>query len=292
MKVAALLARYHMQPSKGLGQSFLRDERIAERIVAAAELGVGDVALEIGPGLGILTAPLADAAGQVIAVELDRRLVAALRDMLGERKNVHLVQGDILEMNLPDLLHDVLNRPKSSRLRYKIVGNLPYYITSAILRHVFSTEPPPRKTVITVQREVAARITALAGDLSLLALGVQVYGDPRILFRVPPGAFYPRPKVDSTVIEIDTRPEPRVPRDEIARFFQVARAGFAQKRKQIHNSLTHNLHIAHQEVLQALAKADIDAQRRPQTLSVEEWRQLARALPLASRVDADARTAP
>jgi 16S rRNA (adenine1518-N6/adenine1519-N6)-dimethyltransferase len=274
MKVKALLREYGLKPSKGLGQSFLHDEAIAQRTVAAADLAPSDHVLEVGPGLGILTRALAEQAGRVVAAELDGRLVEVLRQTLGELSNVEVLHGDILDMDPAGLF--------SAQVQYKVVANLPYYITSAVIRHILEANRRPRVMVIMVQREVAERITASPGEMSLLAVSVQFYGVPRVVARVPRGAFYPRPKVDSAVLRIDVHDRPLAWSEDPERFFRVVKAGFSQRRKQIRNSLSKGLGIAPDQVVAALRAHGLDEKRRPQTLSIAEWGEVCRAMaPLA-----------
>ena len=258
-------------PKKSLGQHFLIDDSILDKIVAAAELGPGDTVLEIGPGLGVLTRALAEHAGRVVAVELDEQMISILKEQVGKRENLEIVRGDILEMEPAELIDGP----------YKVVANLPYYITSAVLRHLLEAEHKPTIMVLMVQREVAQRILAEPGDMSTLAVSVQFYGGPKIVTRVPAGAFWPRPDVDSAVLRIEVYDEPPVTVDDVDWFFTVVRAGFQQRRKQLKNSLAGGLHPTKEEVTAALERAGIDARRRAQTLSLEEWAALARALKTA-----------
>lgn len=266
-----VLRRHGLRPRKGLGQNFLVDRRALERIAAAAELGPGDTVLEVGPGVGNLTRLLAAAAGRVIAVELDPQMVAALREELAGLTNVEIVEGDILQVD-PGALAQ--GRP------YKVVANLPYYITSAALRHLLEAQPPPTLLVVTVQREVAQRITAAPGAMSLLAVSVQLYGRPQRVARIPAAAFHPPPKVDSAAVRIDVYPpgERPVRVEDPGWFFQVARAGFGQRRKQLRNSLSAGLHLPAGQVEGALERAGIDPRRRAETLSLEDWAALAQQL--------------
>ena len=269
MNVRRLLKEFDIQPKKSLGQNFLTDQRALERIVEAAELGTEDIVLEIGPGLGALTRLLAAGAGRVVAVELDQRLVEVLRQTAtakADLPNVEIIHGDILELNPADLLERHM-----ASLQYKVVANLPYYITSAILRHLLTAEVRPKLMVVTVQLEVARRITAQPGDMSLLAVSVQFYGRPRIVARIKAGAFYPSPQVDSAVVRIDLDHRPVVEVDDARSFFEVVRAGFAQRRKQLRNALAAELALPAGEVAQALSKAGVNPKRRAQTLSIEEW---------------------
>lgn len=282
MDVMAVLKRHRIRPSKALGQSFLVDSDFLRAIVAASALQPDDIVLEVGPGLGQLTEALAQRAAQVVAVELDQRMLAVLAQELGRLANVHIVAGDFLTTDPVATLRDALALAPDAALRYVVVANLPYYITSTAIRHLLSADPRPEALTLMVQREVAQRIVAPPGDLSLLALGVQVYGDPQLALEVPAAAFYPAPQVDSAVLRVAILPQPRVPEAELPRFFQVAQAGFGQKRKQLHNSLVHNLHLSTDEARAALACAGIAPERRPQTLSIDEWAALARALPAAT----------
>ena len=273
-----LLRRHNLHPSKGLGQHFLVDESVLDRIVAASEISPRDLVLEVGPGLGTLTQRLATRAARVIAVELDRKMLDIFADTLQGYANVELVQGDILETDPAQLVGPWVRGGEGDAMRYQVVANLPYYITSAVIRHLLSARIRPESMTLMVQHEVAQRIVAQPGDLSLLAISVQVYGTPTIVCRVPRVAFLPVPKVDSAVLHVQVREDPIVNEAELARFFTIVRAGFAQKRKQLHNSLTHNLSLQREEVLEALAASGIDPSRRPQTLSIPEWAELAKAL--------------
>jgi len=279
----AILKRYGIQPSKGLGQNFLISERALERILEASELTADDVVLEVGPGVGLLTRQLAERAAAVTAIELDRKMLPILADTLKGCANAHVVEGDILELDPAATLRRALGLAECAPLRYKVAANLPYYITSSALNHLLEARPRPERLVVMVQREVAERLIAGPGDLSLLAISVQVYGAPELIYRVPASAFYPPPKVDSAVVRVRLYDQPLVPEGEIARFFRAVRAGFGQKRKQLHNSLTHNLGLPREAALAALRAADIAPDRRPQTLSIAEWAALARALDRTER---------
>lgn len=276
MNVRRLLREFDIQPKKSLGQNFLVDQRALERIVEAAELGPEDIVLEIGPGLGALTRLLAAEAGRVVAVELDQRLVEALKQTAtakADLPNVEIIHGDILELNPADLLEQ-----QGDNFQYKVVANLPYYITSAIIRHLLTAEVRPKLMVVTVQLEVARRITAEPGDMSLLAVSVQFYGRPRIVARIKASAFYPSPQVDSAVIRIDLDDYPVVEVDDVDSFFEVVRAGFAQRRKQLCNALAAGLALPASEVAQVLNRASVNPKRRAQTLSIEEWAKVWREM--------------
>jgi 16S rRNA (adenine1518-N6/adenine1519-N6)-dimethyltransferase len=271
----ALLKRYGIQPAKGLGQNFLVDEGVLDPILAASALQPGEVVLEVGPGLGLLTRRLVEAGAQVVAVELDERMVRVLRDTLGERPSLRLVTGDILARDPVATLREALPA-LATPLRYKVVANLPYYITSAAFRHLLGATVRPERLVVMVQREVAERIIAPPGQLSLLALSVQIYGQAEIVARVPASAFYPPPKVESAVLCVRLYPQPLVSAAEEERFFRIAHAGFGQKRKQLHNSLCHGLRLGQEAVTAWLERAAIAPTRRAQTLSIAEWLSLSR----------------
>ncbi|MGI6380956.1 MAG: 16S rRNA (adenine(1518)-N(6)/adenine(1519)-N(6))-dimethyltransferase RsmA [Anaerolineae bacterium] len=274
--IRRMLAQYHIAPSKGLGQSFLADQAVMHAIVAAAELTSDQTVLEIGPGLGLLTRQLAESAGLVVAVELDSRMVEVLNQELSDLPNLQLLQGDILEIDYVSELATATGR-EEAQLGYLVVANLPYYITSQAIRRLLEARVPPSRMVLMVQREVAERIVAQPGEMSLLALSVQIYGEARIVRKVPASAFHPRPKVDSAVLRVDLYEEPLV--SELVRetVFRIARAAFGQRRKQIHNSLAANLGMSSDLVQATLHDCDIDQRRRPQSLSIDEWIKLAGA---------------
>jgi 16S rRNA (adenine1518-N6/adenine1519-N6)-dimethyltransferase len=260
-----LLEQYEIMPRKALGQNFLHDPNALEKIIATAELMPEDTALEIGPGTGMLTERLAHNARHVIAVEVDERMRPILEAQLSSFNNVYLVFEDFLKVDVLKLVG-----PKD----FVVVANVPYYITSAILRHLLEAHRRPRRLVMTIQQELAERITAHPPDMSLLAVSVQFYGAPQIVTRLKPGAFWPRPEVDSAVIRIDTYDKPAVDVPDVKTFFRVVRAGFGQKRKQLKNSLGSGLGIKNAAAGQLLEQAGLDPTRRAETLSLEEWAAL------------------
>lgn len=263
--IPKLLKRYGLRPSKGLGQNFLADPVALRRVIAAGDIQSGDTVLEVGPGLGSLTRLLASQASRVVAVEIDINMINALEDLLQPYPNVELIHADILEVNLGELF------PKE---HYLVVANIPYYITSALIRHLLEAPNPPSRLILTVQKEVAERICALTGNLSLLALSVQVYGKPKIATKIPAGAFYPAPKVDSAVVRIDLFAEPLIETRKLDSFFRLIKAGFSQKRKTLRNALSAGMAWNKDETEQFLTNAGIVAQRRAQTLSLEEWKKM------------------
>lgn len=269
LDIRSLLRRHNLHPKKSLGQNFLADEKALARVTAAAELAPTDTVLEIGPGLGSLTRHLAEAARRVVAVEIDAALLPPLAESLRAYDNVEIIQADILSL---DLARRVAPEPG-----YKVVGNIPYYITSAVVRYLLEAKVRPARIVLTVQLEVAERMVAQPDDMSLLAVSVQFYSQPRIVARLPAGAFYPPPQVDSAVVVLDVLDQPAVAVDDIQHFFRVVKAGFSQKRKQIRNSLSGGLHLSNAQVDAVLAQAGIAPQRRAETLTLPEWGALARA---------------
>ena len=265
INIAFLLKKYGLRPHKGLGQNFLQDPIALEKIVSAAEIQATDTVLEIGPGLGSLTRYLAAAAKEVVAVELDQHLLPPLKAVLSPYSNVRLFQGDILELSPSDLVREQ---------DYVVAANIPYYITSAVIRRLLESESKPRRIVLTIQKEVAQRICEKPGDMSLMALSVQVYGKPRIAAHIPAGAFFPSPNVDSAVLVIEIYPTPLIPAGLLETFFKLIKAGFGQKRKTLRNSLSSGLSISTADAADLLTRAGIDPMRRAETLSLEEWQRL------------------
>lgn len=265
LNAAALLKRYDLRAHKGLGQNFLQDPLALEKIVSAAEIQPTDTVLEIGPGLGSLTRYLAVAAKEVVAIELDHGLLPPLKTVLSPYQNIRLIHGDILKFSPKDL---------NLENDYIVVANIPFYITSAVVRHLLESESKPRRIVLTVQKEVAQRICANPGDMSLLALSVQVYGKPRIAANIPASAFFPAPKVDSAVLVVEIYSSPRIKEELLDTFFKLIKAGFSQKRKTLRNSLSAGLHISPVNAADILTHVNIDPQRRAETLSIEEWEKL------------------
>ncbi len=271
-EVRAILHAHGLRPRKGLGQNFLLDRKALARIVRAAQLSPDEIVVEIGPGLGALTEHLVRHAGHVVAVELDERLLTILRARLGHEERLHLVHGDILRVDVPQVIRAHVSPPEP--VRYKVVANLPYTITSPAIRHLLESTPPPERLVLLVQREVAERIAATPGDMSLLAVHVQFYGRPRVVAHVPAGAFYPRPKVTSAVLEIVPHSMPPVPAEERALFFRIVEAGFHQRRKQLRNALAASLGLPKAQAEALLLAAGVEPRRRAETLSLQEWARL------------------
>jgi 16S rRNA (adenine1518-N6/adenine1519-N6)-dimethyltransferase len=267
-----LLRRFGIRARKGLGQHFLVDEKVLETILAAAALSSEDTVIEVGPGLGILTARLAEKAGWVIAIELDNRLADVLTKTL-PYDNIVVLNKDVLGTEPSTLLQAQAPRFTAVLTSYKVVANLPYYITSPVLRHFLEAPVRPRKMVVMVQQEVAEAICAGPGRRSVLSIAVQFYGRPEIVTRVPAASFYPAPEVASAVVKIDVYPRPPFDVDDTS-FFKLVRAGFTAARKQIPNSLARGLGLPKGNVLDILSKACIDPQRRAETFTLEEWAEL------------------
>jgi len=272
-----LLRRFGLRARKRLGQHFLIDEEVLKLITSAAGLTPADVIMEIGPGLGVLTQELARQAGWVITVELDNKLAAILKQTLAAFNNVTIINEDVLQIDPQALLQEQRERfppAISSPFNYKVVANLPYYITSPVLRHFLEASLKPQIMVVMVQKEVAEAIVAGPGGMSVLSISVQFYGQPEIISLVPARCFYPTPEVDSAILKVTLYPRPAVDVADEAGFFRLVRAGFTTPRKQLSNSLTQGLGWPKAEVLSLLAKADIAPQQRAETLALDEWARL------------------
>lgn len=265
LDAAAVLKRYGLRAKKSLGQNFLQDRSALENIVSAAEIEPSDSVLEIGPGLGSLTRYLALSAREVVAVELDLNLIPPLKWILASYSNIRILHGDILKLSPGELI---------DAAEYIVVANIPYYITSAVIRHLLESGNRPRRIILTIQKEVAERICAKPGEMSLLALSVQVYGEPRVAARIPAGAFFPAPSVDSAILRIDIHEQPRIKPDLLGTFFKLIKAGFSQKRKTLRNSLSAGMHATPSDTAELLTRSGIDPMRRAETLSIEEWERL------------------
>jgi len=263
------MTAYGLNPKKSLGQNFMHDPNTIEKIVVTAEIMPNDTVLEVGPGTGELTARLAQAARHVMAVEVDARLMPLLEERFVDYRNVYFVFEDILKTDVLSLIG-----PKE----FIVVANVPYYITTAILEHLLSAYRRPKRVVTTMQYEVAQRICAKPGDMTLLSVSVQYYGAAQIVSKLNPAVFWPRPGVDSAILRIDTyeRPLVETPGDDL--FFRVVKAGFSQKRKQLKNALSGGLQIKSQLAREYLDEAEIDSTRRAETLTLEEWARLSWAV--------------
>ncbi|MFC1932302.1 16S rRNA (adenine(1518)-N(6)/adenine(1519)-N(6))-dimethyltransferase RsmA [Chloroflexota bacterium] len=269
-----LLRRFGLRARKGLGQHFLVDEEVLGLITSTAQLTPTDVVMEIGPGLGVLTRELARQAGRVVAIELDNKLAAILKQTLTPFSNVTIINEDVLKVDPAALLQEHYRPEVRSPLSYKVVANLPYYITSPVIRHFLEASVKPQSMVVMVQKEVAEEIVSKSGRMSLLSVSVQLYGEPAIIGYVPAQCFYPAPEVDSAILRIALYSQPAVEIADKESFFNLVRAGFCASRKQIGNSLAQGLGLPKAEVLSLLEEAGIIPQRRAETLTLEEWARL------------------
>jgi 16S rRNA (adenine1518-N6/adenine1519-N6)-dimethyltransferase len=265
--------KYGIRPSKEFGQNFLVDREVLETMVQAADLEKNDIVLEIGPGFGTLTTELAGRVGRVVAVEADRAVGEAAREILSDFKNVEIAEGSILKLPITDY--------RLSNYNYKLVANLPYQITSAVFRKFLSEEPRPSEITVMVQKEVAERICAESGEMSLLSLSVQFYGEPEIVAIVPRRAFWPEPEVDSAILKIsDIKNIYEKNKKEIdpEKFFRLAKMGFSARRKQLQNNLSGGLRLKNKEVQDILVKFGFDPKIRAQDLTLGDWIKLANGL--------------
>ncbi|MCC6906122.1 MAG: ribosomal RNA small subunit methyltransferase A [Anaerolineae bacterium] len=269
MHIRDTLEGFGLAPRKSLGQNFMIEPASIRRVADAAGIEPGDALLEIGPGLGALTDELAVRARRIVAVEVDAGFVPILMARYAGNPCVEIVQGDILEEDVAALMG-----PDAAS--YLAISNLPYSITSAALRFLLENPCPPRRIVFTMQLEVAQRVTASAGEMSLLAVSVQFYGRATLVARLKAGNFYPRPEVESAILRIDPHPVPLLPREDAGPFFRAVRAGFSQKRKQIKNALAGGLNRPVEEMASWLERAGIAPTRRAETLSLDDWLRLYR----------------
>ena len=263
-----------LRPKKSLGQHFLVDTQVLGHILEAADLSPSDVVIEVGPGLGVLTKEIAKKVHQVIAVELDDGLTEFLQQSLGSFPNIKIVHSDILQSDPAILLSPLGVFPPT----YKVIADLPYYITSPVLRHFLEASAKPSRMVLMVQKEVGLAIAADRGNTSLLAVSVQFYGKPTVVKHVSSRSFHPQPKVDSVILRIDLYEKPAVDVPSPDEFFRVVRAGFSARRKQLRNALAQGLQISPPDALVLLDEAGIDRQRRAESLSLTEWASLCHAV--------------
>ena len=301
-----LLGKYGVRPSKGLGQNFLVDKRVLGKIIEAANLGKEDTVLEIGAGIGTLTLELAKKAKKVIAVEKDPKMCEILHETMKGYENVEIIQGDILKLEIFNFQFSIFKQKPNAKnqmpktkckiqnTRYKVVANLPYYITSPVIRKFLEAENPPSEMILMVQKEVAQRICARPPRMNLLAVSVQFYAEPKIVSYVSKNSFWPSPKVDSAIIKIARNKNQETVNKEL--FFKIVKAGFSQPRKQILNNLSKGLALrsstaAHskpspnglalsspnglkleKEAVQGwLLKNNIQPTQRAETLSIRDW---------------------
>lgn len=268
-----LLNRHGLKPLKRLGQNFLVDQRALDKVIAAAQLTSQDTVLEIGPGIGTLTQELAKKAGRVVAIEKDRNMVEILKETLQDLSNIEIIQADIRKIQ--DLKLEIGN--------YKLVGNLPFYLTAPVIREFLECQRRPKMMVLMVQKEVGQRICSKPPDMNLFAVSVQVYAEPKIISYVSKNSFWPQPEVNAAIIKITPKPsliaarmgEPRLRRGDADLFFKIVKAGFSQPRKQLINNLSKGLKIDKKKVGGWLQENGIQPTQRAETLRVEDWLKLA-----------------
>ena len=290
---ARILQAFHLKADKNLGQNFLVEESVVNRIAKTAELTPEDTVLEIGPGIGTLTQALAMTGASVVSVELDKRLIPVLQETVGAYKNVRIVQGDILKVNIPEIIAEVKADQKTagatgkvaeaeSEMKqsdtFKVCANLPYYITTPIIMYLLEQKLPLERLVVMVQKEVAERMTAGPGgrEYGAISVAMQYYTEPKIAFIVKAGSFLPAPKVDSAVLVCKKRSTPPVEVPDEKTFFKVVAAAFSVRRKMLNNSLKNMGGLTGEQVKAWLDRAGIDGKRRAETLSLEEFAMLAR----------------
>ena len=290
----------NIKPKKSLGQNFLRDEKVLRKIIQSADLKPDDFVIEIGPGEGVLTQELAKYAKKNLAVELDDNLVAKLDSRFHENDKIKIIRGDILKINLAELVDGFVETPRrgvstadistsvetrqclvstagSGQINYKLIANIPYYITSAIIRLFLESACPPTEMILMVQKEVAERICAKPGEMSILSVSVQYYAMPELLFYVNKKSFFPEPKVDSAVIKVLCKKH-KAPNKERKRFFKIIRAGFSAKRKTLVNNLANSLQLDKNIVEEKIKTVGLKPTARAQELSVEDWKRLSNLL--------------
>lgn len=296
--IKSLLAEFKIRPKKSLGQHFVINKNVIDKIIQAADLKSGDIVLEIGPGIGTLTLELAKKAKKVIAAEKDKAMCKILQDLLLEEnlQNVIILQGDILNFQFPSF-HPTDGQPQGDNFQsisdfrtpkiYKIAANIPYYITQLIIRKFLESRNPPEQMVLLVQKEVAQRICAKprpfsekgGARMNLLALSVQFYAKPEIISYVSKNNFWPRPKVDSAILKI-SRISTDLARISQTNFFKIARAGFSSPRKKLISNLSKKINISKDELLKIFEKFGIRPEARAENLSLGQWKKLSTILAL------------
>jgi 16S rRNA (adenine1518-N6/adenine1519-N6)-dimethyltransferase len=260
-----VLYTHGIKPTKGLGQNFLVDAHVLKKLVASAEIKPRDTVLEIGPGIGVLTQELAQQARQVLAIEKDSAMVGILQETLSHFSNIQLLHGDALKLHTPKNLG-----------AYKIVSNLPYYITAPTMRKFLEAEHKPESITLIVQKEVARRVCAQPPDMSILAVSVQFYAKAKVVSSIKKSSFWPQPKVDSAIIHIV--PHTEDPPVEPKKFFKVVKAGFSHPRRQLVNNLAEGLDMKKENIVSLLEKNNMQPQQRAETLGIQDWVALTKDL--------------
>jgi 16S rRNA (adenine1518-N6/adenine1519-N6)-dimethyltransferase len=266
-----LLRNNKIKPNFTYGQNFLVDDEVLEEIIEAAEVTPADTVLEIGPGIGNLTRLLCERAGFVLSVEKDPQFQEILYKIKKDhRNNFRYEIADALTFDFESSLAGY----QLPTTNYKLVANIPYYITGKVLQMFLNAKNKPTEIVVLTQKEVAENVVALAGDLSVLAISVQLFGEPKLIKIVPAKSFFPAPKVDSAILKIKLFKEPKFELSDEKKFFGIVKACFAGKRKQLHNTLTSNLKLPKEKVLEILSSLEINPMARPQELTIEKWIEL------------------
>jgi len=269
--IKSLLKKHNAVPSKRFGQNFLIDKNIIKKILNQAKLGSKDIVLEIGPGIGTMTRELAKKAQKIIAVEKDPKMIEILKETTQDFQNIEIINADIMKYEVPKIKYR----------DYKVIANLPYYITSPVIRKLLETENKPKEIILMVQKEVAQRICVLPPKTNLLAISVQFYAKPKIISYVSKKAFFPKPKVDSAIIQLKISGQnSKIDREK---FFKIVKAGFSHPRKQLANNLLKELdflgkEINKEKIISLLAKKGILATQRPETLLLKNWIELTKIL--------------
>jgi 16S rRNA (adenine1518-N6/adenine1519-N6)-dimethyltransferase len=261
-----------IKPIKYLGQNFLIDKNVVKKIIRAANLKPQDIVLEIGPGTGVLTQAIAKRVKKVIAVEKDPRMCKLLKENLKDFNNIEIISADILKLVID---RDYYNSPGLLQKNYKVIANLPFYITAPVIRKFLEAKNPAQEMFLIIQKEVAQRIYAKPGQMSILAVSVQFYADVKILFYVSKKSFTPQPKVDSAIIQI--KPNKKYKADK-NKFFKIVKAGFSQPRKQLINNLSKKLKLDKEKLSPLLVKINIKPSQRAQSLSIQDWIELSKML--------------
>lgn len=266
-RLKSLLQKHNLWAKKRFGQNFMIDEQILCSIVEAANLKKTDNIIEVGPGTGFLTEKLLENAGNVVAVERDKDMVKILNKRFGRVNNLNIINEDVLKFKILNFKFKI----------YKLVANIPYYITSPLLKHFLQSDHRPTMMVLLVQKEVAEKVCGIGGK-SLITIETQLFGHPEIIGIVSAKCFYPAPKVDSAILKIEVYKKPLVLEKELANFLRIVKFGFSQKRKKLSNTLSAGLRLTTSEMKEILSKANIDPDLRAENLEIDDWKRLTNVL--------------
>jgi len=264
--VKILLQKHKISPSKKLGQNFLVDKTAIKKIIKSADIRQNDIILEVGPGIGNLTQDLSKVSKKVVAVEKDRKMIEILKEILKDFKNIKIIRGDILKFS----------NFRPLKPNYKIVANIPFYLTAPLIRKFLESKNPPKEMVLIVQKEVGQRIISRPPRMNILALSVQFYAKAKVVSFLGRKSFWPQPEVDSTVIKIVPKTK-GIKKEIINLFFKIVKAGFSQPRKQIINNLSRDLKIKRDEVNKWLRENKVQPNQRAETLDIKDWLSLTKS---------------